>query len=264
MAKSRDYRNKERSHGESEPFESFVLGLALFFGASGLVEAGEEPAALATCVACHSKNGVGIDPSYANLGGQNEAYLALQLKAFRSGDRSNPIMNPIAAQLSDQDINALAQWFSEQPLVTAANGNPDLVEEGRNRAGYCHACHGMQGHPVAVSGQLLRGRVLPISRISLAFKQGTRYHPLMVNVVKDLEADAMAALASMLHTVNQSGLDSTKGMNPFVATSLVFDGTLKNDVKSFAGGFGHETVVGHLVFWSLVPSLMLRTSITLQ
>ena len=33
------------------------LGLALFFGASGLVEAGEEPAALATCVACHGKNG---------------------------------------------------------------------------------------------------------------------------------------------------------------------------------------------------------------
>ena len=173
------------------------LGLVLLFGASGLVEAGEEPAALATCIACHGKNGVGIDPSYANLGGQNAAYLALQLKAFRSGDRSNPIMNPIAAQLSDQDINALAQWFSEQSLVTAANGNPDLVEEGRNRAGYCHACHGMQGHPVAVEWPIIAGQSAPyIQNQLMAFKQGTRYHPLMVNVVKDLEASAMSALGA--------------------------------------------------------------------
>ena len=173
------------------------LGLALLFGASGLVEAGEEPAALATCVACHGKNGVGIDPSYANLGGQNTAYLALQLKGFRSGHRSNLIMNRIAGQLSDQDINALAQWFSEQPLVTAANGNPDLVEEGRNRAAYCHACHGMQGHPVAVEWPIIAGQSAPyIQNQLMAFKQGTRYHPLMVNVVKDLEASAMSALGA--------------------------------------------------------------------
>lgn len=173
------------------------LGLALLFGASGLVEAGEEPAALATCVACHGKNGVGIDPSYANLGGQNAAYLALQLEAFQSGDRSNPIMNPIAAQLSDQDVNALAQWFSEQPLVTAANGNPNLVEEGRNRAGYCHACHGMKGHPVATEWPIIAGQSAPyIQNQLMAFKQGTRYHPLMVNVVKDLEASAMSALGA--------------------------------------------------------------------
>jgi cytochrome c553 len=173
------------------------LGLALLFGASGLVEAGEEPAALATCVACHGKNGVGIDPSYANLGGQNTAYLALQLKGFRSGHRSNLIMNRIAGQLSDQDINALAQWFSEQPLVTAVNGNPDLVEEGRNRAAYCHACHGMQGHPVAVEWPIIAGQSAPyIQNQLMAFKQGTRYHPLMANVVKDLEASAMSALGA--------------------------------------------------------------------
>ena len=173
------------------------LGLALLFGASGLVEAGEEPAALATCVACHGKNGVGIDPSYANLGGQNTAYLALQLKGFRSGHRSNLIMNPIAGQLSDQDINALAHWFSEQPLVTAVNGNPDLVEEGRNRAAYCHACHGMHGHPVAVEWPIIAGQSAPyIQNQLMAFKQGTRYHPLMANVVKDLEASAMSALGA--------------------------------------------------------------------
>ena len=30
--------------------------------------------------------------------------------------------------------------------MTQNNGDASLVEEGRNRAGYCHACYGMQGH----------------------------------------------------------------------------------------------------------------------
>ena len=172
------------------------LGLALFVGGPGLVAA-EEPAALATCAACHGKNGVGIDPSYANLGGQNAPYLALQLRAFRSGARNNPIMNPIAAQLSDDDIAGLAQWFSEQPLVTSANGDPSLVEEGRNRAGYCHACHGMQGHPVATEWPVLAGQSAPyIANQLMGFKRGARYHPLMANVVKNLEAPAMDALGA--------------------------------------------------------------------
>ena len=172
------------------------LVLVLLSGGSG-VAFGDEPSALATCRACHGTNGVGIDPSYANLGGQNADYLTLQLKAFRSGDRNNPIMNPIAAQLSDQDIVELASWFSGQPLVAAANGNAALVEEGRNRAGYCHACHGMQGHPVATQWPILAGQSAPyIANQLMGFKRGARYHPLMANVVKDLEPAAMSALGA--------------------------------------------------------------------
>jgi len=178
------------------PLSRLCLVLALLVGGPTLAMA-EEPAALATCAACHGKSGVGIDPSYANLGGQNAPYLVLQLKAFRSGERNNPIMNPIAAQLSDEDITELALWFSEQPLVVAANGNPALMEEGRNRAGYCHACHGMQGHPVATEWPILAGQSAPyIANQLMGFKRGARYHPLMANVVKDLEASAMSALGA--------------------------------------------------------------------
>ena len=135
----------------------------------------------------------------ALLAGMQTAVVVAQdaEQAFRSGDRNNPIMNPIAAQLSDQDIVELASWFSGQPLVAAANGNAALVEEGRNRAGYCHACHGMQGHPVATEWPILAGQSAPyIANQLMGFKRGARYHPLMANVVKDLEPAAMSALGA--------------------------------------------------------------------
>ena len=174
------------------------LYVALVLLAGGWsVASAEEPSALAVCAACHGTDGVGIDASYANLGGQHADYLVLQLKAFRSGDRSNPIMNPIAAQLSDQDITELALWFSLQPLVATANGNPALVEEGRNRAGYCHACHGMEGHPVATEWPILAGQSAPyIANQLMGFKRGARYHPLMINMVRDLDPSAMSALGA--------------------------------------------------------------------
>lgn len=178
-----------------------VACLGLFISPVVVAEA---PAAVASCVACHAKTGVSTDPSWPNLGGQHEAYLALQLKAFRSGARKNVLMSPMAANLSDSDIAALAAWFSRQPLATSANGDPALVEEGRNRAGYCHACHGMQGHPVANEWPIIAGQNASyVSSQLMAFQQGQRHHPLMVNIVRDLSTDAMAALGAYYSQVQK-------------------------------------------------------------
>ncbi len=68
-----------------------------------------------TCTGCH-----GI-PFYQNtypryhvprLGGQNEAYIALALKAYRSGERNHPTMQAQAGNLSDQDIADIAAYFA--------------------------------------------------------------------------------------------------------------------------------------------------------
>jgi len=49
----------------------------------------------------------------ANLAGQKEGYLVAQLTAFRSGQRVNPMMAPMAAALSDADIANLAACYSD-------------------------------------------------------------------------------------------------------------------------------------------------------
>lgn len=65
-----------------------------------------------TCGACHGANGISPNEMWPNLAGQKEAYLVAQIKAFRDGQRTNPMMAPMAAMLSDTDIADLAAYYS--------------------------------------------------------------------------------------------------------------------------------------------------------
>jgi cytochrome c553 len=67
------------------------------------------------CAACHGANGVSVSDTIPNLAGQKAAYLENQLKALKEGSRKNPIMNPIAGQLSGDDIANVAAYFATQP-----------------------------------------------------------------------------------------------------------------------------------------------------
>jgi cytochrome c553 len=92
----------------------FVL-LSLFALQSGPSVAGDAAAGKAksaTCAACHGADGISGNDIWPNLAGQKEGYLVAQLKAFRAGERSNPMMSPMAAPLSDADIADLAAYFS--------------------------------------------------------------------------------------------------------------------------------------------------------
>ncbi len=66
----------------------------------------------ATCVACHGANGISTNDLWPNLAGQKEGYLIAQIKAFRDGQRVNPMMAPMTAGLSDEDVANLAAFFS--------------------------------------------------------------------------------------------------------------------------------------------------------
>lgn len=64
------------------------------------------------CEACHGTKGISTNPLWPNLAGQQLQYLIAQLKAFRSGARQNPLMSPMAANLSDQEIDNLAAYYN--------------------------------------------------------------------------------------------------------------------------------------------------------
>ncbi len=66
----------------------------------------------ASCGACHGPEGVSVNPMWPNLAGQQEMYLAKQMKDFRDGNRPDPVMAPMAAALSDEDIADLAAYYS--------------------------------------------------------------------------------------------------------------------------------------------------------
>jgi len=86
------------------------------------IEAGKLRAS--TCFSCHGLEGVSTNPKYPNLSGQSAEYLMKQLNAFRSGDRKDPIMSPMASSMSDADVENVAAFFaskgidSQGPIIT--------------------------------------------------------------------------------------------------------------------------------------------------
>jgi cytochrome c553 len=86
--------------------------LPVSVSAKGNAQVGKEKAA--TCEACHGKTGQSLDPNYPNLAGQHQNYLVKALSDYRSGKRTNAIMASFSSQLSNQDIQDLAKWYSTQ------------------------------------------------------------------------------------------------------------------------------------------------------
>lgn len=89
---------------------ALTLALSANVALAGDVAAGK--AKSATCAGCHGANGISAVPTYPNLAGQKEAYLAQQIKDYKSGARKNPTMNAMVAALTDADIANLAAYYA--------------------------------------------------------------------------------------------------------------------------------------------------------
>jgi len=90
----------------------FVVLTLLAISASsyaGDVAAGKAKSAL--CTACHGAAGISPNDQWPNLAGQKEGYLLKQIKAFRDGERIDPMMAPMVKPLSDTDVENLAAYF---------------------------------------------------------------------------------------------------------------------------------------------------------
>jgi cytochrome c553 len=88
-----------------------LVGTAL---ARGNAEKGKQKASQ-VCAACHGADGnKPSTPDQPILAGQYYDYLVRALADYKNGRRTNPIMKGFAGQLSKQDIEDLAAWFSSQ------------------------------------------------------------------------------------------------------------------------------------------------------
>jgi cytochrome c553 len=102
-----------------------LAALVLATAAAQADPAEAKPAKVVVCAACHGENGVATQPMYPNLAGQQDTYIEHALHAYKSGERKNPIMSAQAAGLTDEDIEQLAAWFSQEP---AKDYVPDVNE----------------------------------------------------------------------------------------------------------------------------------------
>jgi cytochrome c553 len=132
--------------------------LLLAVAAFGMAQAADPDAgqaAYAPCVACHGVNGEGNPALKAPpLASQSAAYLARQLRFFRTGvrgaaagDTLGAQMLPMAAVLADDaavdDVAAyLASLPASKPAVTV---DGDATAGNKHYQGKCGACHGTRG-----------------------------------------------------------------------------------------------------------------------
>jgi len=96
---------------------AFVIALALPAVARAAGNIADGKAKSVACQACH----VASAADTPHIAGQREIYIVKQLKAFKASDRKNPLMNAIANQLSESDIENLAAYWTAQPA--AGDGN---------------------------------------------------------------------------------------------------------------------------------------------
>ena len=110
--------------------------------AQGDPAAGKQKAVV--CAACHGPDGNSTVALYPILAGQTARYLYLQLRDFKQGRRKDPLMSPMAVNLSKQDMWDLATYFSEQkPKPTNYPVDGAKVTQGKKIAdlALCPMCH---------------------------------------------------------------------------------------------------------------------------
>jgi cytochrome c553 len=182
-------------------FAASLIGLALSATSAVRADGIEDKAAI--CSACHGPDGKPVDASIPVIWGQNEGYIYLQLRDFKSGARESPVMSQIAASLEKQDMQDLAAYFSAKqwPDLGQPRAPRDVAEhaeEVANSAG-CKGCHldAWQGDSVTPRAA---GQSVNYLRETMAqFRDGVRKNnPWMVALLKTYSDADIQALATYL------------------------------------------------------------------
>ena len=126
---------------------SLLPGAAVLVLLAGVADAADdsirEKAAL--CTTCHGEGGVSQTEDIPSLVGQPDLFVQWQLIFFRSGSRKNEIMQPMAEQLSNEDVRNLGTYFASlsPPKASEPDDNPELSKKGAQAAAgrRCASCH---------------------------------------------------------------------------------------------------------------------------
>ncbi|HED16562.1 MAG TPA: cytochrome c4 [Gammaproteobacteria bacterium] len=190
-----------------------ALGLATTVHAAGDAKAGKTKAAV--CGACHGADGNSPSDGFPKLAGQHASYLLKQLQDYKSGKRTNGIMNGQVAALSDQDMADLSAYFAGQTVTPGAASDKLLksgtsLYRGGNPASKISACIGCHGPTGAGNSEAkfpsLSGQHAAYIAVQMkAFRNGSRSNDagsMMQNIaahMTDTEIEAVSSVASGLH-----------------------------------------------------------------
>lgn len=159
------------------------------------IEAGKNKAA--SCSGCHGPDGAGNNAMFPILAGQKAMYLENQLKAFKSGSRANPMMNGMAAGLSNDDIKNLAAYFASVK-GKSAGGDAELAKQGKEKVTMCLGCHGNKAQGRAQFPKLAGQHPQYLTKQLNDFKNGDRKGGPMGAIAKNLSDQDIKEISAYL------------------------------------------------------------------
>ena len=205
-----------------------VLGVA---GASSLASAAGDAAKgeslAATCTACHGADGNSPTPMFPKIAGLGEKYIAKQLVDIQTKVRDIPEMTGLLDNMSAQDLNDLAAFFSSKTLqlsgakeftvqlnsgaeVDALKLGEQVYRAGNQETGVaaCSGCHSPTGKGNAPAGfPKLGGQYADYVEKQLrAFRAGDRANDgeamIMRLVAKNMSDAEIKAVANYISGLN--------------------------------------------------------------
>jgi cytochrome c553 len=160
------------------------------------------------CAACHGPEGNSVIPANPSLAAQPEQSISIQLFQFREGNRKDAQMTPMAANLSNKEMNELAAYFSKQKAVppshktspASAAAGPKLAQQFN-----CAQCHGPalrgQQHIPRLAGQQYEYLLVQLRK----FKAQTR---------ADLDGNMTSAAQALTDKDIEILVDYAAGLSP--------------------------------------------------
>ena len=167
------------------------------------------------CSTCHGTHGEGgAEGLFPRLAGLPTAYIETQLRDYREGRRSSPLMSPVIAGLTDADFAAVAKYLNGQrathaPASVSASSRLDLgqslVTVGAWERGVppCAGCHGTALDGVAPAIPGLAG-------------QWPQYIAAQLRAYQD--GGRSATLSLMTHVARGMSAEEIEGVSAYIAS----------------------------------------------
>ena len=197
---------------------ALLLALAALFLADVSARAQDNSAAVnlirRECSTCHGQQGISVSPTFPNLAAQTPQYLDAQLKAFRDRSRADPhaqaFMWGMAAQLTDDTIKQMAEYFSKQPAPRGASADKAEVAAGekiykegieKQDVPACMTCHGDKAQGNELFPRLAGQRRNYLEKQLEAFSAQLRANEIMHENSKKLTARQISDIAAYLSSL---------------------------------------------------------------
>ena len=179
-------------------FLAFLAGTTLL-STTALAQSIEQKAQI--CSSCHGENGVPQQKDHPVIWGQQQGYLFIELRDFKTGARKNDLMSPVAQSLDFSDLMPLAQYFAQKPwpnlVQSLATGDVLTQAQRINTAVVCTSCHQQGFKGDSVQPRLAGQNHDYLAKTMTDFRTGARANnPGMTDLMKAISESDIAALAT--------------------------------------------------------------------